>query len=295
MKYAMKSTASSAFSDLMRPFAIFALIIVAAIGAHADEPVVRPVTSAYTLDLGHASIISTYLTPLRYTGFNTAVGYERMQAMRHDPDHNVMRLTASLLLDKTANPARNADIWRVSAAFSWGMTYRWRPVDRLTVAAGGSTSLNLGCLYSTRNGNNPVAVEASWTVNATAYATYPVKVWRWPVTLRYQPTLPVVGCFFSPEYGELLYEVYMGNRSGLAHCAWWGNYFRLENILTADIHFGATCLRLGYRGDIFSTSVNHLTTRIITNSLVIGVSGEWMSINPYKPLDNKARRISAFY
>jgi len=115
------------------------------------------------------------------------------------------------------------------------------------------------------------------------------------VTLRYHPTIPLTGVFFSPDYGELFYEIYLGNHSGLAHCAWWGNYFRMENFVTADLHLGATSLRVGFRNNILSTSINDITTRTITYSAVIGVTTEWISLNPSRKADNSARIISALY
>lgn len=152
-----------------------------------------------------------------------------------------------------------------------------------------------GCIIWPVPGNNPVAVEAAWTLNATGYAAWNFKISDLPVTLRYQPTLPLTGIFFSPAYGELFYEIYLGNDKGLVHGAWFGNYFSLDNLLTADLHFGATCLRIGYHGDILSTKINHITTRTITNSFVVGVSGEWLSLNPYKGMSREARIISALY
>lgn len=261
-----------------------------------DEPTtLRPVTSSYTYEIGGATLANTYLTPLKYKGWDMALNYERMQAMKFNPEKWVMRLTAGIDLNRTDNPAKNATMWRLVADFSWGMTYRFKLPHNITLAGGGSTSLDLGCVYNARNGNNPVAVEAAWTVNLTGYASWNVKIGRLSVTLRYQPTIPLTGVFFSPDYGELFYEIYLGNHSGLAHCAWWGNYFRMENLVTADMHLGATSLRVGFRNNILSTSINDITTRTITYSAVIGVTTEWISLNPSRKADNNARIISALY
>lgn len=274
---------------------LLAAIILCLPAAAGAQEVIRPVTSAFMLEGGGASITNTYLSPLRYSGWNTSFGYERMQAMRARPEDLVMRLTSTLNLDRTENPAKNASMWRLTGEFSWGMARRFRLPYGITLGVGGSTSLDLGCIYSTRNGNNPVAVEAAWTVNVTGYAAWNTRVLNCPLTLRYQPTIPLTGVFFSPEYGELFYEIYLGDTSGLAHAAWWGNYFRMENLLTADFRFGATALRIGLRNNILSTSVNHITTRTVTTSAIIGVSGEWMSINPRKGLSHDAKIISALY
>lgn len=276
---------------------LFMSLVIAAgeVRASDDAETIRPVTSAYMFNIGGAKLINTYLTPIKYSGLDFGFAYERMQAMKFDPERWVMRLHASIDMNKTENPVRNADMWRLVGDVSWGMTYRWRLPYGIVVAAGGSTGVDLGCVYNPRNGNNPVAVEAAWTVNATGYATWQAKIGRLPVTLKYQPTIPLAGVFFSPDYGELFYEIYLGNHSGLAHFAWWGSYFRMDNLLTADLHFGATALRVGFRSDLLSTKVNNIVTRAITYSAVIGVSGEWMSINPRKRPNPEARMISALY
>ena len=261
-----------------------------------DASPLRPVTSAYTIEAGTAHLADTYLTPLKYSGQSVALGYERMQAMKFDPERWVMRLNFRLELDRAENPVRNATMWYGGIDFSWGMMHRWRNLaPGLTVGAGGEAQLVLGCLYNARNGNNPASARGAVTVNLTGYCAWNTRVWRVPVTLRYQPALPVLGAFFSPDYGELYYEIYLGNRSGLVHCAWWDDYFALENLLTADLHFGATSLRIGYRNNILSTKANNIVSRQISHCAVVGVSGEWISLSPGRGLSPEVRTISALY
>lgn len=261
-----------------------------------DEPeILRPVTAAYTIEGGTTHIADTYLSPIKYSGWNSSLRYERMQAMKFSPDRWVMRLATSVSVQRALNYAGNSAMWYAGVDFSWGMMRRWQVVPGLTLAIGGEAAADLGALYSTRNGNNPVSAKAAVTIGATGYAAYNMKIGRLPVTFCWQPSLPVVGAFFSPDYGELYYEIYLGDHNGLAHCAWWGNYFRLDNALTADLHFGATSLRLGYRGSVLSTKVNHLVSRHFTHSAVIGVSGEWLSLNPRKGMSPKARIVNALF
>ena len=81
-----------------------------------------------------------------------------------------------------------------------------------------------------------MAARGSATISLTGYAAYPLQIGRLPVTLMYQPSLPLAGIFFSPDYGELYYEIYLGNHSGLVHGAWPGNYRRLDQLITAYLH-----------------------------------------------------------
>lgn len=263
--------------------------------AALPDSIVRPVNSHFTYDIGSSIIANTYLTPLKYTGWGMRLGYDRTQAMKFRPEHMVQRITAGIDLDRTLNPAGNAKMWRLTGDFDYGITCRMRLPQNITVAGGLSTGIDLGVIYNTRNGNNPVAVEAAWTINITGALMWHHTLLGKKLLLTYRPTIPITGVFFSPDYGELFYEISLGDHSGLAHCAWWGNYFRMENLLTADISFGATELRLGFRNNILSTRVNNLTTRVVTCAAVIGIGGTWMSLNPYKGISADARIISATY
>lgn len=274
------------------------LIFAAGISANAaesDSLTLRPVTSYYTVNLGSASVTDTYLSPIKYDGWNVGFTYRRYQAMKFNPLKWVMQLRIGAEFQSMQNPAGNSTMLYAGINAAWNMMHRWRPLNGLSIGVGPEIALDLGCLYLSRNGNNPASAKAEITVGATAFASYSFNIGRIPVTLRYQPSLPITGAFFSPDYGELYYEIYLGNHNNLAHCAWWGNYFAMSNYLTADIRFGATWLTVGYQNDILSTKVNNLVTQKSTNSFVIGVSGEWISLDTRKKLSENTRIISATY
>ncbi len=281
----------------MRHFLLITLAALLAISAKAEDPEtpLRPVHSAYMLEVGGARLADTYLSPVPYKGVHFGFTHQRYQAMKFSPDRWTMSLTLRLGLDKTDNSARNTSMWDAAVSADWGMMRRYAINRWLTLAPGASTTITGGALYTAANSNNPVSAKASWTVNITGMATARFNIKRLPVTVTYRPTLPVTGVFFSPDYGELYYEIYLGNSSGLAHAAWWGNYFLLDNLLTAELEFGSTYLTAGYRGSIFSTRINHLTTNIFTHSFVIGIAGEWLSLNPRKGLPDRSRVIHALY
>lgn len=282
-----------------RLISLLAGLLLCTIGCRADDgetaPALRPVHASYMAGIGSGHAADTYLSPLQYCGISFSLDYERHQAMRFDPEHWTMRLAAGIEGMHTENPARNATIWMGMLRLSWGMSHRWQLPANITIAAGGSTGLNLGCLYSERNSNNPASAKASWTVNLTGCAIWKHRFGRLPVTFAWQPTIPVAGVFFALEYGQLYYEIYLGERSGLAHFGWWGNYFAMENLVTADLHlWESTSLRLGFRSNLLSTSVHDITTRIYNTSLVIGISGQWLGYSPSKKISEQTRIITAF-
>lgn len=279
-----------------------ALLLLLPAVLHAQVPdnvpaVERPVLSAYTIEAGTAHITETYLSPLHHSGSAYALSYERMQAMKFNPEHWVMRLDGRLSLAGTYNqPARNARLWNLGLRVGWGMLRRFSLPQGWSIFAGGSTDINAGVIYLPRNSNNPVSVKASWTVNAAAGAAWNHTFGKLPVCLRYLAEMPLTGAFFSPQYGELYYEIYLGNHSGLARCAWPGNYFRLDNVLTADFRLGRTIIRAGYRCGILSNKASHLVTRRIEHTFVIGVASEWLSLSAKRTgISRDCKIISALY
>lgn len=238
----------------------------------------RPVQSAYMLMCGRSHLADTYLSPIKYNGVGTGFLYRRSQAMAFDPERWTMQLSIGVNADFVENQAKNTTMYAGEVNAAWGMLRCWKLPANFTVGVGGATSLNLGLLYLQRNSNNPVAARTSWTIDALGYAAWRHTFRRQPVTFSYQASLPTLGAFFAPDYGQLYYQIYLGDRSGLAHCAWWGQYFRLDNLLCADLHLGSTSLRLGYRCDIFSSKANHIVSQRFAHMFVLGIVTDWISL-----------------
>lgn len=279
---------------------LVALMLLAVLLSRAAETdssrmeVIRPVMSAYTFEAGSSHLADTYLTPLIYGGYSLALQYERWQAMKFSPERWVMSLAVRGTWDYADSLARNNSMWYAGLDARWAMMHRWKLPWGITVGAGGATGIIAGCMYNGRNSNNPASAKVSWTIDAAAYASWKTRIGRLPVTLTYRPIMPLTGVFYGVEYGQLYYEYWLGNRKNTIHWGHWGNYFAMDNQLTADLHFGSTSLRVGYRGYVYSTKVNGITSRITSNTFIIGISGEWMSINPRKKLSvDNARIISA--
>lgn len=254
-------------------------LTAAALTPESADPVAaqRPVEASYALGFGASQITDTYLSPLTYSGWSSAFSYRRRQTTPFD-DRWQYRLDVRVALDRTDAPRGSAVIWGTGIEAQWGMARRWSLPGGITLAVGPALGVDLGCLYSTANGNNPVSAKAAVTLNATGTASWRTRIGRLPVTVSYQPTLPVIGAFFAPEYDELYYEIYLGNRHGLAHCAWWGNRFKISNLVAVDLHLSNTALRIGFDATALSSEVNHITANHTTWRLVIGVSGNWLSV-----------------
>lgn len=231
----------------------------------------RPVTGVYGLEFGSTSVQATYLSPLVYKGPQYGAFGSWSKAMPFNPEHAVMEFDGNFTFCNMLNPARTAREVGILAGFSWDMAWRKRLPYNFQITAGGGIDLTGGAYYLLRNGNNPVEVIANVSLMLTASASYHFQIGRLPVLVTDRVKLPSLGVFFSPEYGETYYEIYLGNHKNLAHAGWWGNNFRIDNLLSVTLDFGRTAMMVGYRVTGYNQWANNLNTKTVANYFVIGV------------------------
>lgn len=262
----------------MKNYLILSLIALTILsplrGAAASENdsvrISRPITQIYTFEAGSETALDTYMSPLRYEGFGISLGGKWQKVTPWMRNSWKMSFDSRLNFGFMHNPAHNANMIDFSAMFRWSAAYRFRLPHRISVAAGAGAGFNAGVLYLPGNGNNPASVKADIGIGLTGTVAWPFKIGKLDVLVSDEVYLPSLSVFFSPEFGETYYEIYLGNHKGLAHCGWWGNHFAIDNLLAFDLDIGPSALRIGYRLNIGSSWINHINTRIVTNSFVVG-------------------------
>lgn len=231
----------------------------------------RPVTGTYALGMGGTSILASYLSPLHYTGRTfTASGFWT-KAMPFNPTHAIMDFKVDANFTSLLNPAKTARMIGLNGSFSWGMAWRTKIFCDIQVSAGGAFQIFGGAYYLIRNSNNPVQAIVNASLDITASVSKPFRIGKLPILFSDRVQIPSLGAFFCPGYGETYYEIYVGNHKGLAHTGWWGNNFRIDNLLSFTLDFGKTAMTVGYRISAYNQWANSLNTKILTNSFVIGV------------------------
>lgn len=235
-------------------------------------PVLAHTTSTYIAEIGRASMLDTYLSPITYSGPTLALSGN----WRHHTLHGIkdvdMVFNASLQGDIMTHPLTSRRMYYGGLNFGWGLTRAWSITPHFTLTAGGEAQLDAGCAFFTSNGNNPAAAKASIGLGFLTAANYHLRLGRLPVTIADNVRLPFLQLFFSQQYGETYYEIYLGNHSGLVHPGWWGNHFCIDNLLSATLHLGNHNLLLGYRFQTSTSSVNSITSRHPAHRFVIGLS-----------------------
>lgn len=231
----------------------------------------RPVIGRYSLEAGSISVIDTYLTEIRYKGFSTALRGNWQKAFTRRPETFAMGFDASIEGGRLFNPAHNIIMLQTGASFGWGAWWRHRLTPFFSLQAGAAAAGNVGVLYLTANSNNPVSIKADISMSLTAGFQWKLKAGRLPLLVSEKVSLPSLGVFFSPEYGEPYYEIYIGNHRNLAHCAWWGNHFCISEMIDICLDLGRTAVSIGYRFDARTSWINNLNTQIMRHSLVVGI------------------------
>lgn len=236
--------------------------------AFADER--RPIMSEYRLEVGGGYLGDTYLSPLKYTGVAANLVGRWSKMMPFSPQHVSMSFEGELSGSLPKSPARNTTVYDVGMAFSWGMDYHWLPAHDWRITAGASVGLSGSVSYLPVNSNNVVSPHIRAGLSLALSGAWNTHICKLPIVVEDRVSLPSIGAFYTPGFGETFYEIYLGNRHGLAHCGWWGNNFGIDNLLSARFDFGRRSLLVGYRLKIESTWANHLNYQRANHFLVIG-------------------------
>ncbi|MDE7426842.1 MAG: hypothetical protein K2M79_03485 [Muribaculaceae bacterium] len=218
---------------------------------------------------GSAHTADTYLSPLKYSGASTGIAYDYKRL--YQP--SMFSLSTQLRGSRTMNPARNAVMWGADLMLS--SHYMWRlpvPSAIASVYLGSGASIAAGALYLPRNGNNPVSASARICADAAIHCTHDISIHHRPLTFSLTATLPVTGAFFRQAYGELYYEIYMGNHSHLIHWAHPGNLLAPDIRAAVSTTVGKIYLTGAYTLNVENSYSHSITHRCIYHSFAAGIS-----------------------
>lgn len=230
----------------------------------------RPIESVVSVEAGSGSVLDTYVNPLECRGSSWALRGAWGKALPASPERLRMEFDAGINTMFTESPSHSSSIYDLSLDFSWWLLRRWSLPWRLTLDVGGGPGIYAGVVYMPGGGNNPASAKMQLSLALKAGVWRQFRIGRTVMRIGEQFSLPSLGVFFSPQYGESYYEIWMGNHSGLARFGWWGNNFCISNLMSVDFQFGRHALRLGYSFRCHSSWVSHINTQIMSHSIVVG-------------------------
>lgn len=239
-------------------------------------PESRVLSTIYALEIGGEQAFNTYLSPLRHTGTTFALS-GRWSRPFSAPLWS-MDINARARMGVLHNPANTAAMTDLGISLSWQAGRTFRPLPALSLKAGTGIMVDAGVLYLPRNSNNPVAARAWAGATINGAAQYSLRLWGHTIRIIDEVSLPTLGVFFSPHFGQSYYEISLGETSGLARCGWWGNHFAIDNLVAVEIPLYSTYLRFGYRLNALNSKASDIHSRITTHSFVLGICTDWLNV-----------------
>lgn len=252
---------------------LIALGTFLSVGAQEDSlRATRYVMRSTLFGVGHSNVFETYLSPLEYTGTEVRFLHESMRMTRllggKVSGQSLIQVNASY----NKNISQTAEMYAGLVNWSYALHYQFRMNDdKLKILVGPMLDLNGGVVYNRRNSNNPAQAKAYGGLGASGMLIYKFRIARYPLTVRYQANLPLLGVMFSPEYGESYYEIFsLGNGGRNVLFTSLHNNPSLRQIVTLDFPIRNVTMRVGYVCDIQQSKVNNLKSHAYSHDFMIG-------------------------
>lgn len=225
-----------------------------------------------SLVIGSSDILDTYLSPNLYYGTTIGLGKWTYRKMRKETAYlsyldNYFRTDISTLDDTYNN----------GMMISWTLDYRnsfnhmFYSDECFSLLAGPAMIMKFGAVYNLQNSNNPVQIKALISLSVNINGIYRFKINGFPLALNYKLYIPFAGLTFSPEYGQLYYEIVEFNQySKTIHFASIQNSPTFFQILSLDVPIRNNQLRISYLNDFYHYDISNLESDMRSRLFSIG-------------------------
>lgn len=236
------------------------------------------VNKTTSVGFGSTSVYDTYLSPLEYTGNSYSFLHERISHTHFFNNKLVKQQQFGLYFTDTENPSKNGVEYSFIAEYRLGAHYPVWNYGKFRLRAGGVWNLAGGAIYNERNSNNPASAKAYTNLSGSVQSFFS---WKF-LLFRWQLDAPLLGMFFTPEYGESYYEISLGNHPNILHLASLYNQRALNSYLSVDFPLSNWTIRLGMQSSYNQTRANSLVSHIYTNNLMVGLVSESLNLSGKK-------------
>lgn len=236
-----------------------------------NTPKYKLKSASEMIGISTINILDPYLSPLTYNG----LGFNYEHATRHLFSAENTDLSMESKLDAmaayTGNPENTAAMIYMGVDYSWGMFYRFKPMNGLQILAGGNAALDLGYKYLSRNVNNPINIDLCSDINLKGNVHYLLPLKHWPLKLNFELEIPVVGCMFVPQAGASYYEMFgQGNLTDTFHFSSLLNKSGYDSKLSLDFPFRHSTWQIGLNLSELKYKANDLVFRQNCFTLQLG-------------------------
>ncbi|MBP8621615.1 MAG: DUF3316 domain-containing protein [Bacteroides sp.] len=231
----------------------------------------RYVTRATLYGVGFTNVFDTYLSPQEYKGIDFRILRETMRMTNLCGGRVSVQNLFQADIGYSHNRADNNNTFSGLVNWSYGLHYQFRLTEYFKLLAGALGDVNAGFVYNLRNTNNPASARGYINLDVSTMAIWHLKIKKYPIALRYQANLPVVGAMFSPAKGQSYYEIFtLGNSSGVIQFTSLHNQPSLRQILSVDLPISYAKMRLSYVADLQQSNVNDIKTHTYSHVFMVG-------------------------
>lgn len=231
----------------------------------------RYITRATMYGVGVTNVFDTYLSPQEYKGIDFRISHESIRMTKLFDGNVSAQNFFQADIGYSHNRADNNNTFSGLVNWTYGLHYQFRLTDNFKLLAGGLFDVNGGFVYNLRNTNNPASARAYVNFDASGMAIWHVNIKRYPMVLRYQANLPVLGLMFSPHYGQSYYEIFsLGNSSGVVQFTSLHNQPSLRQMFSIDFPMGYAKMRVSYVADLQQSNVNNIKAHTYSHVFMVG-------------------------
>lgn len=236
----------------------------------ADAPT-RLTTHTWLYGAGRLNLLDTYLSDLEYTGPSVTLLHTSERLARWGRGRVTVQGLYMAHVGYTEPASETNTHWDGQLTFAVAWHRNWYPVRGLRLAAGGMAELGGGFTYSTDGGNNPAQGRIAADLAFSGIAEYGFRIRRFPMQVRTQLDVPLIGAMFSPNYGQSYYEIYYLRNTDHNVCLTHPfNAPSVRWLTTCSFKLWGATLSLGYLADVRQSHVNGLKRHSWNNQFVIG-------------------------
>lgn len=210
--------------------------------ASANRPYI---VSSWVVSYGDMYLRDTYLSNLRYLGWNIGLDVLHTGFFRDRQGTTSIywKNINAITYGNTINVPATAAITYYSGEFGFGVGYS-RLLRQFDIRAGGYASLLLGMKNNSRNINNIVSADAALNLRLDVEVTYRLRFRKTALYLSDNIQLPLIGVMFVPEYGALYYKTSLNSMVDNLHFSSLHNRKGIHNRFEVSLAFSNVILKL---------------------------------------------------
>lgn len=221
----------------------------------AQDDTKVPVVSRVRLGVGHIDTRDSYLSPQVYDGTHWLLQEDRFRNKLFDHPDLVGFRSLSFSAAKVYNEVNSWSKFQGELMGAYQVLYRKRAIDGLFLFGGGGLRAALGGSYDMSGSNNPGNAKLDLNAIATLGSSYYGRFCRVPFAIHYQATAPLLGLFFTPNYGQSYYEIFqLGNYKGTLPFASWHNQQAIFQSFRLELPIGTHAVSVGFDHSYYATN-----------------------------------------